>query len=59
MNYENLLTKGNNPNAPKEDRFAIFVAGDDANAKTTVSRLVGDMGFAPVDTDSLREGRRL
>ena len=41
---------------PKEERFAIFVTGDDSNAKATVSKLIEDIGFAPVDTDSLREG---
>ena len=55
--YEHLRTKGN-PNAPREDRFAIFVAGDDLNAKATVSKLIEDIGFAPVDTGSLREGGR-
>ena len=53
--YEHLRTKGN-PNAPIEDRFTIFVAGDDSNAKATVSKLIEDIGFAPVDTGSLREG---
>jgi predicted dinucleotide-binding enzyme len=56
--YEHLRTKGD-PNAPKEDRFAIFVAGDDSDAKSTVSKLIYDIGFAPVDTGSLREGGRL
>jgi predicted dinucleotide-binding enzyme len=55
--YEHLRTKGN-PNAPIEDRFTIFVAGDDPNAKATVSKLIEDIGFAPVDTGSLREGGR-
>jgi 8-hydroxy-5-deazaflavin:NADPH oxidoreductase len=55
--YEHLRTKGN-PNAPIEDRFTIFVAGDDSNAKATVSKLIEDIGFAPVDTGSLREGGR-
>ncbi|MGA9842645.1 MAG: NADPH-dependent F420 reductase [Nitrososphaeraceae archaeon] len=55
--YEHLRTKGN-PNASKEDRFAIFVAGDDLDAKATVSKLIEDIGFAPVDTGSLREGGR-
>jgi 8-hydroxy-5-deazaflavin:NADPH oxidoreductase len=55
--YEHLRTKGN-PNAPIEDRFIIFVAGDDPNAKATVSKLIEDIGFAPVDTGSLREGGR-
>lgn len=51
--YEHLSTKGN-PNAPKEDRFAIFVAGDDFDAKAIVSKLIEDIGFAPIDTGSLR-----
>jgi predicted dinucleotide-binding enzyme len=55
--YEHLSTKGNT-NAPNEDRFAIFVAGDDFEAKATVSRLIEDIGFASVDTGSLREGGR-
>jgi 8-hydroxy-5-deazaflavin:NADPH oxidoreductase len=55
--YEHLRTKGNT-NAPIEDRFTIFVAGDDSNAKATVSKLIEDIGFAPVDTGSLREGGR-
>jgi 8-hydroxy-5-deazaflavin:NADPH oxidoreductase len=53
--YEHLRTKGN-PNAPREDRFAIFVAGDDLDAKATVSKLIEDIGFASVGTGSLREG---
>jgi 8-hydroxy-5-deazaflavin:NADPH oxidoreductase len=53
--YEHLRTKGN-PNLSKEDRFAIFVAGDDSNAKATVSKLIEHIGFAAVDTGSLREG---
>jgi predicted dinucleotide-binding enzyme len=55
--YEHLRTKGN-PNAPIEDRFTIFIAGNDSNAKATVSKLIEDIGFAPVDTGSLREGGR-
>jgi 8-hydroxy-5-deazaflavin:NADPH oxidoreductase len=55
--YEHLRTKGN-PNAAKEDRFAVFVAGDDLDAKVTVSKLIEDIGFAPVDTGSLRVGGR-
>ena len=53
--YDHLRTKGN-PNLSKEDRFAIFVAGDDSNAKATVSKLIEHIGFAAVDTGSLREG---
>jgi predicted dinucleotide-binding enzyme len=55
--YEHLRTKGRR-DAPKEDRFAIFVAGDDPKAKAVVSRLIEDIGFASVDSGSLREGGR-
>jgi 8-hydroxy-5-deazaflavin:NADPH oxidoreductase len=55
--YEHLRTKGN-PDASKEGRFAIFVAGDDFEAKAIVSKLIEDIGFAPVDTGFLREGGR-
>jgi predicted dinucleotide-binding enzyme len=43
---------------PASDRHVIFVAGDDARAKATVSRLIEDIGFAAVDTGSLVEGGR-
>ncbi len=35
--YEHLRTKGN-PEIPIEDRFAIFVAGDDSDAKSRPRR---------------------
>ena len=40
-------------------RWAVFVAGDDAEAKRTVSGLIDEIGFVPIDTGSLREGGRL
>ena len=40
-------------------RTALFLAGDDPEAKQVVARLVEEIGFAPVDTGSLREGGRL
>jgi predicted dinucleotide-binding enzyme len=55
--YEHLGTRGD-PNLSIEQRFAIFVAGDDTDAKATVSKLIEDIGFAAVDTGSLREGGR-
>jgi predicted dinucleotide-binding enzyme len=42
-----------------EDRHAIYVAGDDAEAKEVVAGLIREIGFAPVDTGSLRDGGRL
>jgi predicted dinucleotide-binding enzyme len=53
--YRHLATEGRT-NAPIEDRQAIFVAGDDDGAKATVMKLIEQIGFAPVNTGSLREG---
>jgi predicted dinucleotide-binding enzyme len=36
----------------------LFIAGDDGEAKAVVSRLIKEIGFAPVDTGSLRDGGR-
>jgi 8-hydroxy-5-deazaflavin:NADPH oxidoreductase len=46
---------------PRHDagRQVLFLAGDDADAKTRVSHLTGDFGFAPVDLGGLRDGGRL
>src|SRR5919108_2511097 len=57
MYYQHLKTKGNTK-LPKEDRTVLFVAGDDAQAKSIVSKLIDEIGFTPVDTGSLREGGR-
>ncbi len=42
-----------------KDRWAMFVAGDDAEAKRVASDLIEEIGFVPIDTGSLREGGRL
>jgi len=55
--FQTLATEGN-PNAPIDERLALFIAGDDADAKATVARLIEEIGFAPVDTGALREGGR-
>lgn len=54
--WERLLHEGR---ASGPDRLAVFVAGDDAEAKAVVSSLIEEIGFDPVDTGSLREGGRL
>jgi predicted dinucleotide-binding enzyme len=51
-----ILETGSRPKV--EDRLAIFLAGDDREAKEVVARLIGEIGFAPVDTGSLRDGGR-
>jgi 8-hydroxy-5-deazaflavin:NADPH oxidoreductase len=45
------------------DRFAsrpsMFLAGDDESAKSTVARLVGELGFEALDAGALRQARIL
>ncbi len=53
MYYRTLLTEARPPGS---ERLALFLAGDDAQAKALVARLVDEIGFTPVDTGSLREG---
>ncbi len=53
MYYNTLATEAR---AYGKDRLALFVAGDDAEAKGIVSKLIDEIGFAPVDTGSLHEG---
>jgi predicted dinucleotide-binding enzyme len=56
--YEHLASRGRK-DLPLEDRHAIYIAGDDAEAKEIVAGLIRDIGFAPVDTGGLREGGRM
>jgi len=56
--YEHLATRGRK-DLPVEERHAIYLASDDLPAKATVAGLIESIGFAPVDTGSLREGGRL
>lgn len=44
------------PELPVEARTALFLAGDEPEAKAIVAGLVDDVGFAPIDTGPLREG---
>ena len=53
--FEHLKTLGDT-SLPLENRRVIFVAGDDADVKKTVSDLIEEIGFAAYDTGSLREG---
>lgn len=55
--YKHLASRGRR-DLPVDDRQAIFVASDDAEAKQTVMRLIEEIGFGPVDTGSLVEGGR-
>ena len=55
--FEHLRTQGNTDLA-LENRRAIFIAGDDTEAKSVVAKLVEEIGFAAVDTGFLSEGGR-
>ena len=55
--FEHLAQEGNMA-LPLAERRAIFVAGDDAEAKRAVADLITEIGFGPVDTGTLREGGR-
>lgn len=55
--FEHLATQGDT-NLPLQDRRAIFIAGDDSEAKEIVACLIEEIGFAAVDTGFLREGGR-
>jgi predicted dinucleotide-binding enzyme len=57
MNYRPLGSEGR-PDAPRKQRLALVLAGDDEQAKATVADLIDELGFAPVDSGSLAEGGR-
>lgn len=56
--YVHLANRGRH-DLPVDERHTIYVAGDDAEAKKLVARLIEEIGFAAIDTGSLREGGRL
>jgi predicted dinucleotide-binding enzyme len=55
IHYRRLASEGK-PKGTK-GRLAIFLAGDDA-AKAVVAKLIDEIGFEPIDTGSLADGRR-
>ena len=55
--FKHLASQGDT-RLPLEDRRAIFIAGDDSQAKEIVARLIEEIGFAAVDTGFLHEGGR-
>jgi len=55
--FEHLRSQGD-PSLPLNDRRAIFIAGDDSEAKALVAGLIEDIGFAAVDTGFLADGGR-
>lgn len=55
--YKHLAANGNT-SVPPSQRHAIFVSGDDDEAKHLVMKLIEEIGFGPVDLGSLVEGGR-
>jgi len=55
--FEHLRTQGDKK-LPVDERRAIFVAGNDEEAKQVVTHLIEEIGFAPVDTGDLGDGGR-
>jgi predicted dinucleotide-binding enzyme len=55
--YKHLGANGRK-DLPVSKRHAIFVSGDDEDAKRVVIKLIEDIGFGPVDLGSLSEGGR-
>jgi predicted dinucleotide-binding enzyme len=53
--FRHLAERGR-PDLPVGERHAIFVAGDDEDAKRVVTRLIEEIGFGAVDTGSLAVG---
>jgi 8-hydroxy-5-deazaflavin:NADPH oxidoreductase len=53
--FKHLRSQGNTQ-LPVDERRAIFIASDDDDAKRIVSKLIEEIGFAPIDTGGLRDG---
>jgi predicted dinucleotide-binding enzyme len=53
------LAQAGHKDLPLQERRAIFYAGDDAEAKSKVSRLIEEIGFGGIDTGSLHNGGKL
>lgn len=56
--YFATLAEAGDPTKPSDERLALFVAGDDHDAKQKVIELIDQLGFAAVDSGSLHEGGR-
>jgi predicted dinucleotide-binding enzyme len=56
--YAHEITAHAQP-AGTKDRRALVIAGDDADAKTTVTRMLDQFGFDTVDAGPLKEGWRI
>jgi predicted dinucleotide-binding enzyme len=50
------LEQGGRKDLPLQERKAIFMAGDNIEAKAKISRLIEEIGFGAVDTGNLHDG---
>jgi 8-hydroxy-5-deazaflavin:NADPH oxidoreductase len=57
IQFQRLLDESR-PDLPAEERLAIPIAGDSAEAKRTVADLIDHIGFTAVDAGTLAETRR-
>lgn len=55
--YKHLDENGRT-DVPVDERHTIFIAGDNAEAKAVVTKLIEEIGFAAGDTGSLRDGKK-
>jgi 8-hydroxy-5-deazaflavin:NADPH oxidoreductase len=55
MFFKTLGAEGK-PDAPVAERLTLFLAGDDDEAKATVTKLIQEIGFAALDTGPLGTG---
>lgn len=55
--FEHLKSQGDKA-VPINQRRAIFLSGDDADAKRAVAHLIEEIGFGPVDLGSLHDSAR-
>jgi 8-hydroxy-5-deazaflavin:NADPH oxidoreductase len=57
MEAQALLTESRT-SVPRERRFAVFIAGDNARANARISTLIEEAGFVPIATGTLARGGR-
>ena len=57
--YFRVLAMDGRVDLPAEERLALFLASDDAEAKEIVGRRIEEIGFAAVDTGGLHAGGKL
>ena len=57
--FNTVFAKNQSTARVGNEKLTAFIAGDDADAKKTVAKLTGDIGFDPVDCGPLKNARYL